>query len=267
MLYARALYLDATAVQSRPERGTCWRWGKLWWLVVTEGFLFVYVLLFLGLADHGTPKPFSNIRMHGGSNHYFLPTGLIQRFVGESPYFAGSPFSSEVIRVESTSSSYINGVYPSEMTTHLTPRTRELLKIVGHSGRVFCPAAGRIVMQGKVPRNQPGPDFIPYTLPVFELRRLLDEVRQQSESFTLEYTRLPSYDASQPKATGIRVRLSEDGSGGRNCTLVDKNSPCGPEEVVYSPPLGYWVAKHMAFWPHAIIPGQPEPHSGYCFAE
>ena len=92
LFFIRALYLDATAAERNPERGTCWRWGKLWWLVVVEGFLFCYVFVILGLVDEGAAKPYANIRMHGGSNHILgVPIGLLQ---------------SEVIRVESTNSSY-----------------------------------------------------------------------------------------------------------------------------------------------------------------
>lgn len=205
LLYSRALYIDATAVYSHLEKGTCWLWSKLWWLVVVEGVLFVYVSLILGLADEGVPKPFANIRTHGGTNHYLAPTGLIQ---------------SEVIRVENTTSSYLNAMYPAEVTALLEPRAQELLKLVGHSGRVFGPIKGRLSSPGRVMRNQPGPNFIRYTMPAFELRRLLTEVRQKNESFSLDYTRLSGYDANQAhKATGPRVRLWEDGFGDRKSVV------------------------------------------------
>merc|ERR1719379_2748907 len=50
---------------------------KLWWIVVLEAFFYEYICTFLGVFDNGPPKPYSNIRMYGGSNHFFLPTGLL----------------------------------------------------------------------------------------------------------------------------------------------------------------------------------------------
>eukprot|EP00746_Dinoflagellata_sp_MGD_P130517 gnl/MRDRNA2_/MRDRNA2_64438_c0_seq1.p1 gnl/MRDRNA2_/MRDRNA2_64438_c0~~gnl/MRDRNA2_/MRDRNA2_64438_c0_seq1.p1 ORF type:complete len:476 (+),score=39.63 gnl/MRDRNA2_/MRDRNA2_64438_c0_seq1:38-1429(+) len=227
LLYARAIYVDATRVPSSPDRSQGWCWGKLWWLVVVQSFLFVYGFMILGLADNGPPKPFSNIRVMGGSNHFLVPTGLLQKFVGHLPEFADGPLSSEVIRIESTTSSYINAMYPSELTELVDPRAHEFLKIAGHSGRIFGALGGRLTLPGKVMRNEPGDGFITYTMPVLEFRRLLAEVRQQNESFLLEYTRLPQYDANQAEgATGTLVRLWENGAGAMNCAVLGKNVPC-----------------------------------------
>lgn len=46
----------------------------LWFLAAC----YALVVIPLGLQDMGTANMFSSLRMHGGSNHYFLPTGILQ---------------------------------------------------------------------------------------------------------------------------------------------------------------------------------------------
>ena len=133
---------------------------------------------------------------------------------------------------------------------------------------MFSPILARMAGSGLVQPNELGPGFIRYTMPAFELRRLLDEARQRNESFSLEYTHLSNYNANQAEmSTGLKVQLWEDGKGSKTCTLIDQNTPCSPEELVFLPPLGYW-SKLVAFWPHPIITGEAEVHKGgYCFSE
>eukprot|EP00746_Dinoflagellata_sp_MGD_P102868 gnl/MRDRNA2_/MRDRNA2_422740_c0_seq1.p1 gnl/MRDRNA2_/MRDRNA2_422740_c0~~gnl/MRDRNA2_/MRDRNA2_422740_c0_seq1.p1 ORF type:complete len:114 (-),score=12.82 gnl/MRDRNA2_/MRDRNA2_422740_c0_seq1:348-689(-) len=112
------------------------------------------------------------------------------------------------------------------------------------------------------------PGFIRYTMPAFELRRLLAEARAKNESFSLEYTRLPHFDANDNMpATGPRVHLHEGGHGRRKCTLLDTGEECSADEPALLPPLGYWHSKVTIFWPSAIIPGEQEVYSGYCMWE
>ncbi len=113
----------------------------LWWFVVLEGVWFCYCMPLLGLAENFAPKPFANLRVHGGvgSNHFIAPTNLGAAF--------GIPIpSSEVVRVEFTTSQRLNELWPAEMTFYLDDgHTKQLLQQVGHSGRIFGPAAARLI--------------------------------------------------------------------------------------------------------------------------
>jgi hypothetical protein len=109
--------------------------------IICEGLAFCYGLPLLGLAENFAPKPFANLRVHGGNgtNHFFAPTNL-----GAS---LGIPIpSQEVVRVESTTSDRLNALWPAEMSFYLNDgHTRQLLEQVGHSGRIFEPAAARLI--------------------------------------------------------------------------------------------------------------------------
>ena len=48
------------------------------WSAVAAAAVYAYALPMLG-SDMGMPNMFSNLRMHGGSNHLLLPTGLMHR--------------------------------------------------------------------------------------------------------------------------------------------------------------------------------------------
>ena len=57
--------------------------------------------------DMGSPNMFSALRMHGGSNHYLLPTNLLQRAFVDAPpdeSLGGEIFGGGVVRVERSSS-------------------------------------------------------------------------------------------------------------------------------------------------------------------
>lgn len=94
---------------------------------------YTFGLPILGLQDMGNVHMFASLRLHGGSNHLFLPTGLLQEWlVNDEP---SSPWSGGVVRVESATSPTMRNLYPAEVTHILSPRTRELLRTIGHTGR------------------------------------------------------------------------------------------------------------------------------------
>jgi hypothetical protein len=115
---------------------------------------------------------FSNLRQQGGSNHYFLPTSLLQTMYEDD---ITSAYSGGVIRIETTNATQITSHFPAELTPVLTERASALLKSAGHSGRMFNSAVARMVGSFAVP--PPAPDAPKFTLPAFEVRRLLEETR------------------------------------------------------------------------------------------
>lgn len=116
-----------------------------------------------GMMDIGAPTMFGGLKVHGGSNHLLLPTGLLQQWFIRSSAFGGG-----VVRVEHTSSQYLRSLYPGEL--HLDALTLDVLKRADHVGRQFAPKQRRIVPSTRITL-----DDVPYTMPFFELKRLLDE--------------------------------------------------------------------------------------------
>jgi len=243
-------------------------------LVTFEGVLFVYGLILFGLADDFPPKPFSNIRVHGGSNHLFLPTDVLGR------YFGLPTVASDVVLVERSTCAHINAILPSELTHKLTPGTKALLQKVGHSGRVFGPAWGRNVSpEGVTPNGAP---FVRYTLPSFELRRVLSEARAEGDGFELEYRRLPrGYSADAPARAALATlpltRLVEKPGGQRSCTVTAVNEStfglfapstvCAPDEPALMPPPHWLSARLNMFWPNVLLDDAIDGHRGYCMYE
>jgi len=114
-------------------------------LVLTALF-HSFIVTPLGLQDLGGPNMYSNLRMQSGSNHLFLPTALLQRWCGKSSadWCAFAP-PAGIVRVESSTSVYINSLYPGEITSVHSKRARRMLMRAGHSARQFNPAMGIVL--------------------------------------------------------------------------------------------------------------------------
>ena len=67
---------------------------------------------------------FSQLRLHGGSNHYLLPTSLLQRSLVDAD--PASAFSGGVVRVESTNLGWVGNTFAE----HMGPRTLKLIRNV-----------------------------------------------------------------------------------------------------------------------------------------
>eukprot|EP00746_Dinoflagellata_sp_MGD_P156003 gnl/MRDRNA2_/MRDRNA2_85651_c0_seq3.p1 gnl/MRDRNA2_/MRDRNA2_85651_c0~~gnl/MRDRNA2_/MRDRNA2_85651_c0_seq3.p1 ORF type:complete len:410 (+),score=29.98 gnl/MRDRNA2_/MRDRNA2_85651_c0_seq3:1-1230(+) len=111
---------------------------------ISAAAFYAFGLPMLGLIDFGACHMFANLKLHGGSNHAFLPTGLLQRWLAlESPltHWAGG-FAGGEVRVEFTNSRWINGNFPGEIATGLTPEPylRTRLSANGYVSRFFSPA-------------------------------------------------------------------------------------------------------------------------------
>ena len=186
---------------------------------------------------------YANLRASGGSNHLFLPTGLIFQ-------------PGDVLWVESTTSKHINGIYPGEITHMLSASVRENLKAVGHSGREYGPYLARVLGAAAI---APPPEWRPpsrktaegFMVPAIELRRLLAEARAAGESFALTYR--------QRKPGGWRRVRVEQGPSRSKCRvlrrswLVPLRPACTAEEQVLlatAPPA--WAMRTLLFFPFAM---------------
>ena len=189
------------------------------------------------------------MRVHGGSNHLLLPTGLLQRWAdaprqpsklrisaaldggarraASSAAVDAGPFAGGVVRVDRTNSSFISGIYPLETTSFLAPGALELLASVGHSSRQFLPLVGRIYgPDGMAAKSADSPSPLSaaappsYTVPALELRRLLADARVRGEtSFALTYARLPT-SGSGANGQGRGVDWQHAASSGGAVTVT-----------------------------------------------
>lgn len=287
MLFARALAIEYETLHGARHRGSARsapsdrrrigdarladrgmqravRLGCACWMVV-----YTFGLPMLGLQDMGNVHMFASLRMHGGSNHLFLPTGLLQQWLHDA--HASSPWAGGVVRVDYASSAHMADLYPGEVTHILTPNVRELLRRSGHSGRQWFPLKSRIFGPAPHPSDLVGPR-LPYTIPALELRRLLQEARGRGDTgYSLVYTRLPKGPLDVPSSRASHgestISLTVDAHGGERCTvsvpgpaawlgslLGIGTRPCAPTELPNLPEVGMWPLKFLLFYPVPLLP-------------
>jgi len=235
------------------------------WLMLILTFLFSYVFLILGLMDMSNNEVFGSLHQHGGSNHLLLPTQVLQRYFADPANAAEWPWLSEnfqggVVRIDSTDSDTINQIYPGGCTSLLPSRAAKLLADHGHVATEFQFEVARVLGPQVLPANTPGPDFVRYTIPALELRRIISEATAAKTEFSLNYTRpakgqfIPEkwwYNTGDAPVDFVQVVYKVDGQGQASCTAG--GVACAPEELVLqSPPRG-WGAKFLVHTPHAII--------------
>ena len=274
LLLARALVLEARRAAPRPATpplragaSRIVRGGLAGWMV-----LYTFGLPMLGLQDMGNVHMFASLRLHGGSNHLFLPTGLLQRWLHDAP--PASPWAGGVVRVDYTSSPHMAGTYPGEVTHVLTPSVRALLRACGHTGRQWFPLKTRIFGPQAHPVDVLGPP-LPYTIPALELRRLIAEARRLGETnYTLVYTRLPEGRLDVPSSRaphgGPTVTFSVDADGRERCVVGGQQpngllgalgvaTACEPTELPLLPEPGLWPLKLSLFYPVPLLPADAGP--------
>ena len=227
----------------------------------------------LGTSDNSTPNMYSNLRQQGGSNHLLpLPLSLMQQWRYEGHGVSDDPFSGGIVRVESHNSSHMAGYCPAETTAHLSSGSVELLRMAGHSGRVFNPAFALNIGPHAMPRMPAGQPFVRYTLPAYELRRQLhDAMRMASEApFELTYTSLPGAFGDERwrvHAGGRTIKLVVARGGARAaCTVLVAGdggaADCQTDDVALAPmpvrdfwatPLGSFFGGMQSWNPQPIF--------------
>ena len=223
---------------------------------------------------------FSNLRMHGGSNHLFLPTGLVHRWMHDAPPSAVGhlAFAGGVVRVVHSNLSTLNAMYPGDLSGAFSERSRRRLAAAGHHPGFFVPMAGRTAGTDPGPPFTPRPSplidegfgYVAFTLRALELRRVLTDARASAAAFSLTYTRLPGPEGNETWRASGRTRfvtLVEDGSGGRACTYApsasEAGAPCSADELALLPdalPLAQGIGIHRLLFgkPYPVLPGWDE---------
>lgn len=246
----------------------------------------------------GAPNMFSNLRMHGGSNHLLFPVGMAYRYmswVAPSKQLSEA-FGGGIVRVEHSNLAMLNTMYPGDLTGAFSVRSRERLAAAGHHPGFFVPMAGRTLQTDPGPPFAPKPSpltaefgFVPFTLRALDLRRILADVRAASLPFTLTYTTLVGNEGGEAWRKYSRgektVTVTDDGTGSRTCThAISPTStassllsrlggaihthtvgdwPCGDEELPMLPaptPVGegFGIEKLLFSKPLPVLEGWDE---------
>ncbi len=247
------------------------RWDLVRAGVAGLTLIYAFVPLLLGTGDIGTVAgPFSNLRTHGSSNHLLFPTGLLH-----SDDAAGSSaFGSGIVRIDGTNSSFIDAIFPNEVSGGFSPQLRLQLQTAGHSGREWMPLISRLLgAYDGFSDSQHESNFTRYTVPAFELRRL---VMEAPPGYWLEYTKLPVQDGPWDSQNSLlasakvgsssvvpaAVRFEVSVNGARHCQ-VGENAVCEPNEVVLLPPPSWLALKFALFYPQPLLP-HDSPDSVCC---
>ena len=70
---------------------------------------------------------FSMLRLHGGSNHYVLPTSLLQRALIDA--HPSSAFAGGVVRIESTDLEWVGNTFAEHMGNRTLRLIREVARV------------------------------------------------------------------------------------------------------------------------------------------
>lgn len=243
---------------------------------VALGFLYAFVALPLGVMDMGSCHMFSNLRVHGGSNHLIAPTGLLQRWLVKSDGVYGGG----LVRVEASDSTFLREVlqYPGEVSAMHSERARALMRAAGHTGRHFHPMlfntpSGRSHAHGEIGSEQHSASlasapaaFARFTLPAFEFRRLLGTMRAHGAAFTLTYTHLANVTGSETwraNGGGRRIVLCEKGvhhkvvrQCSQSCRVVG-GGKCLTSDLGLLPAVDAASASSWVHWPAKLLLSVP----------
>eukprot|EP00977_Amphora_coffeiformis_P001288 scaffold267_cov192-Amphora_coffeaeformis.AAC.2 len=263
---------DEPNTSTIPVRRNWWCW-----LGSALAFFYAFGTIMLGLQEQGTPNMFANLKIHGGSNHFFLPTGLLFHWYGNFP--DSHPFGGGVLRVESTTSEWMNFMYPADMTDMLQPTIYPtvLEKLGVPRPHFFNPGANRVAnVMRFAPQHHPPTTFYRYTIPALEMKRLFVEAKQKDRDFDIVYSKLPGTRGDEIwRATAVEQRFVVQVRGGivERCTVVHvatmMSSDCGPTDLPMLPDDNIpWILRRFSLY-HAypIVTNRREdiPPSIICF--
>jgi len=230
-------------VEGRTREGPALRW------LVALALLYAFALPVAGLQEKAGCLMFSQLRLHGGSNHLLLPTSLLQRELASAE--PTNAFAGGVVRVEATDLEWVGNTFAE----HMGPRTLRLIREVAAVPAEYVWAA----KSSSAKRSRPPPRFRRHTLSALGLRRLLATAARQKDSFSLRYTRLHGAvgdEAWRTGSAGSEYVVRGEG-GATRCArlgLGGKESPCDArEEALIAPPS--WPSSAFAF----LLEPQPNP--------
>lgn len=229
---------------------------------VGAALMYALALPVFGLQEKGGALMFSQLRMHGGSNHYFLPTALMQRWLVDA--HPTNAFAGGVVRITQANLSWVGNSFAE----HMGPRTLRLVREVAKVPAEYVWAS----KSSTRPRVQPAPRFREHTLSNLGLRRLLETAKRQREALTLTYHRLHGAEGDESwrtKSPGKIFMLEIDADGRilrchqlLNYSTEQRSAKCDRRELsLVAPPTHHLsVAATVLLLPQVnpVIPGYSE---------
>ena len=250
VVVGRACLAPPAAKPAQKTEATDRPHGRACRAQVALAFFYAFLMPIIGLQEKGGCLMFSQLRLHGGSNHLLLPTSLLQRW-----YYGAEPsnaFAGGVVRINAYSLDWIG----SPFAEHMSPRTLRVIRDVAAVPGEYVWAAKQVTAR----RDVPPPRKWRYTVSNLGLRRLLMTAKRQGEPLRLEYERLPGPAGDErwrTQAPGDAVLLDVDGRG--NVTSCLKaGEPCDDDELaLVAPPdaTSAAFATMLLPQPNPIIPG------------
>ena len=259
-----------TTTKPRPYKPVAWMG-----LASAVAFFYSFGIILLGLMEEASPNMFANLKIHGGSNHLLLPTGLFFQWAaaresqGETDSFLVRHWGGGL---ESTTSQWLTEIYPNDMTHILQPAPMvvELLQkhLNGSQPAVYFNSGVNRVLhlreRGYIPPPPHG-QFLSYTVPALEWKRLLKEALQYlgSPSFTVDYAHLPGTSGNETWrafAWERRVHIEVVNWEITSCTVKwnsdeeNTTKPCGPNELPYKlESVPWWLSKLSLYHGYPIL--------------
>lgn len=227
--------------------------------MVALAFTYAFVLPALGLQERGGCLMFSQLKLHGSTNHPFLPTGLLQKWLASS---TTSALGGGVVRIEKTNLEFVGKTF-AEI---LPASTRRLLDDADLPGIRYI-AVPYYDPNTLKPIVAPPGIFVPHTMSALGLRQLLWRARQMGDKFELRFSRLPGVEGDEEwrrTAVDRTIVLNEDPSNGwRRCRIVKgRGAPadCDDAELaLINPPSRHvWLTHFLMATPNPIIAGFEE---------
>jgi hypothetical protein len=231
------------------------------WTIAASTFagLYAFGSIMVGLQEEATPNMFANLKVHGGSNHFLLPTGLLFRYF----YSAGDlhPFGGGVVRLEATTSDWLQSIYPADLTHTLQPvAAANILQAIGNPRPNFFNSGANRVLglteRGLVPPHPHG-SFIPYTVPALELKRLLKEAFEKDRSFVLTYSQLQGVSGDEvwrARATARRIKLRvRDGKIAKCDVVYPTRAKCAKTDLPYQLKVPWWIERIATYHGYPIL--------------
>jgi len=246
--------VEDEVAEGKPVKGVAE--GPAYPRLTLLALLYAFVLPILGLQEKAGCLMFSMLRLHGGSNHYMLPTSLLQRALIDA--HPSSAFAGGVVRVEGTDLDWVGNTFAE----HMGNRTLRLIREVARVPAQYVWAA----KSTSVARNVPPPRFVRHTVSALGLRRLLATASRQQDTFWLRYSRLHGAVGDEAwrtssEGTSFIVRAIE---GAVKCARVLKSGEevaCDARELrlleepeALSSALVYFLVPQ----PNPIVPGYTE---------
>ena len=215
---------------------------------------YAFGLPILGLQEKAGCLMFSQLRMHGGSNHLLLPTALLQRaLVNADPT---SAFAGGVVRVGSTNLSWVGNAF----AVHHGPRSLRVAREVARVPAEYI-WAEKATSSARV---APPPRFLAHTLSNLGLRKLVATAVRQHDAFWLRYTRLDGVvgdEAWRTSSSGAEYLLSSAGNGTVEC-VDGQGEVCDARERALVLGATDAASAALAFWlepqPNPVVDGLSE---------